>query len=52
MTLVKLNELSLMIKFVHDYDNFVFGYKASKIIQQYLDLVKKGICAKVRTGFF
>ncbi|KAI6190251.1 hypothetical protein M3Y97_00096900 [Aphelenchoides bicaudatus] len=40
---VEFNALSIMIQFVHGYDNFVFGYKAPKLIQEYFELVRNGL---------
>jgi hypothetical protein len=48
---VELNALGLMIRFVQGYDNFVFGYKAPKLVHEYLELVKKGISKEVTLYF-
>lgn len=44
---VELNALALMIRFVQAYDNFVFGYKAPKLVHEYLELVTNGINKEV-----
>jgi len=40
------NALSLMIRFVQNYDSFVFGYKAPKFVHEYLELINAGIHKK------
>jgi len=43
---VESNALSLMIRFVQNYDSFVFGYKAPKLVHEYLELINAGIRKK------